>query len=85
MPVHPQGLAEAICGGLSQPPVAVSAAYETVLGRVAPIDQSFFIQEKARAASVFGYNPWWPHDASFSIPISINIDIVYDLCLEHKP
>lgn len=36
MSIH-RGLAEAICGRLSQPPVAVSARYEIVLGTVASL------------------------------------------------
>lgn len=37
MPAPSQGLAEAICGGLSQPLVAVSAGHEIVLGQVYPL------------------------------------------------
>lgn len=36
MSIH-RGLGVVICGGLSQPPVAVSARYEIVLGTVAPL------------------------------------------------
>lgn len=58
MSIH-RGLAEAICGGLSQPPVAVSARYEILLGTVASLLElsPTIVLEQPRRSDKTRYDP----------------------------